>query len=46
MGIHPYCILSAWLTDEDDSVVARISQRIADATGLDMETAEDLQVGH
>nr|XP_023659254.1 prolyl 4-hydroxylase subunit alpha-2-like [Paramormyrops kingsleyae]XP_023659255.1 prolyl 4-hydroxylase subunit alpha-2-like [Paramormyrops kingsleyae] len=37
---------SAWLSEEDDSVVARISQKIADATGLDMETAEILQVAN
>ncbi|XP_048851383.1 prolyl 4-hydroxylase subunit alpha-2-like [Brienomyrus brachyistius] len=37
---------SAWLSEKDDGVVARISQRIADATGLEMETAEDLQVAN
>ncbi|XP_018607213.2 prolyl 4-hydroxylase subunit alpha-1-like [Scleropages formosus] len=35
---------SASLFEEEDPVVSRISQRIADVTGLDMETAEILQV--
>ncbi|XP_078267867.1 prolyl 4-hydroxylase subunit alpha-2 isoform X1 [Rhinoraja longicauda] len=37
---------SAWLDDEADPVVHRINQRIADITGLDVETAELLQVAN
>ena len=38
--------LSGWLGPEDDplSYVSRIDQRINDVTGLDMSTAEELQV--
>ncbi|KAL0881008.1 hypothetical protein ABMA27_002151 [Loxostege sticticalis] len=35
---------SAWLRDEESEVIARVSQRVADMTGLSMDTAEDLQV--
>ncbi|XP_041983786.1 prolyl 4-hydroxylase subunit alpha-1-like [Aricia agestis] len=35
---------SAFLTDEKSPVVERVSRRVADFTGLDMDTAEDLQV--
>ncbi|XP_013176705.1 PREDICTED: prolyl 4-hydroxylase subunit alpha-1-like [Papilio xuthus] len=35
---------SAWLTDEESEVVARVSQRVADFTGLTMASAELLQV--
>ncbi|XP_026752045.1 prolyl 4-hydroxylase subunit alpha-2-like isoform X1 [Galleria mellonella] len=35
---------SAWLRDEESDVVSRISQRVADITGLSMDTAEELQV--
>ncbi|XP_063822673.1 prolyl 4-hydroxylase subunit alpha-1-like [Ostrinia nubilalis] len=35
---------SAWLRDEESAVIERVSQRVADMTGLSMETAEDLQV--
>nr|XP_015205037.1 PREDICTED: prolyl 4-hydroxylase subunit alpha-2-like isoform X3 [Lepisosteus oculatus] len=37
---------SAWLMEEDDPVVSRVNQRIADITGLDMQTAEHLQVAN
>ncbi|CAH0750265.1 unnamed protein product [Diatraea saccharalis] len=41
----PYRISkSAWLRDEESPVVARVSQRVADITGLSMDTAEELQV--
>ena len=35
---------SAWLTNREHQVVQRISQRISYATGLDLSTAEELQV--
>ncbi|KAM3964090.1 prolyl 4-hydroxylase subunit alpha-1 isoform 2-T3 [Aphomia sociella] len=35
---------SAWLRDEESNVISRISQRVADITGLSMDTAEELQV--
>ncbi|XP_002020531.2 prolyl 4-hydroxylase subunit alpha-1 [Drosophila persimilis] len=35
---------SAWLKTEEDSVIAKVVQRTADMTGLDMESAEELQV--
>ncbi|KPI92760.1 Prolyl 4-hydroxylase subunit alpha-2 [Papilio xuthus] len=35
---------SAWLKDEESEVVARVSQRVADFTGLTMASAELLQV--
>ncbi|KFM72508.1 Prolyl 4-hydroxylase subunit alpha-2, partial [Stegodyphus mimosarum] len=35
---------SAWLKDGDHEVVARLSQRIRDITGLETDTAEELQV--
>ncbi|XP_028164103.1 prolyl 4-hydroxylase subunit alpha-1-like [Ostrinia furnacalis] len=35
---------SAWLEDHESRVIARISQRVADMTGLSMDTAEHLQV--
>ncbi|XP_063822670.1 prolyl 4-hydroxylase subunit alpha-1-like [Ostrinia nubilalis] len=34
----------AWLEDRESPVIARVSQRVADMTGLSMVTAEDLQV--
>ncbi|XP_032885765.1 prolyl 4-hydroxylase subunit alpha-2 isoform X3 [Amblyraja radiata] len=37
---------SAWLDDDEDPVVHRVNQRIADITGLDVETAELLQVAN
>jgi hypothetical protein len=37
-----YC--SAWLRGDDDLVISRINNRIGAVTGLDMNTAEDLQV--
>lgn len=36
---------SAWLKDHDDAIVARIRQRVSHYTGLDLRTAEELQVG-
>ncbi|XP_026315363.1 prolyl 4-hydroxylase subunit alpha-1 [Hyposmocoma kahamanoa] len=35
---------SAWLRDEESSVIARVSRRIHDFTGLNLESAEELQV--
>ena len=35
---------SAWLESEDDEVVARVDRRIGAVTGLEMSTAEPLQV--
>uniref|UniRef100_A0A8C9VNM1 procollagen-proline 4-dioxygenase n=1 Tax=Scleropages formosus TaxID=113540 RepID=A0A8C9VNM1_SCLFO len=37
---------SAWLGDEVDPIIARVSQRIEDVTGLSLETAESLQVAN
>ena len=39
-----FLTLSAWLSEDESPVVARANQRIAAITGLDMETAEELQV--
>lgn len=35
---------SAWLKHEEDSVITRVNKRIQAITGLDISTAEDLQV--
>ncbi|XP_022243855.1 prolyl 4-hydroxylase subunit alpha-1-like [Limulus polyphemus] len=35
---------SAWLSNQEHEIVAKISQRIEDLTGLTMSTAEELQV--
>lgn len=35
---------SAWLTGYEDPLIDRINQRIEDLTGLEMDTAEELQV--
>ena len=42
----PSSLPSGWLSPEDDPLgyVGRIDQRIEDTTGLDMSTAEQLQV--
>uniref|UniRef100_A0A8C7ZWG3 Prolyl 4-hydroxylase subunit alpha-1 n=1 Tax=Oryzias sinensis TaxID=183150 RepID=A0A8C7ZWG3_9TELE len=37
---------SAWLTAYEDPVVEKINQRIEDLTGLEMDTAEELQVAN
>ncbi|XP_053547874.1 prolyl 4-hydroxylase subunit alpha-1 isoform X1 [Bombina bombina] len=37
---------SAWLSGYEDPVVGRINQRIQEITGLDMSTAEELQVAN
>jgi hypothetical protein len=37
--------LSAWLSGYENPVVSRINMRIQDLTGLDVSTAEELQVG-
>ncbi|CAH2076662.1 unnamed protein product, partial [Iphiclides podalirius] len=43
----PYRISkTAWLRDDLSPVVARVSQRVSDFTGLTMSTAEDLQVAN
>lgn len=36
--------LSAWLSEDEDPVITQVNQRIADVTGLELETAEELQV--
>lgn len=35
---------SAWLTGYEDPMIDKINQRIEDLTGLEMDTAEELQV--
>ncbi|KAJ2950102.1 hypothetical protein O0L34_g11444 [Tuta absoluta] len=35
---------SAWLKDEESDVIASITRRVSDFTGLSMDTAEELQV--
>uniref|UniRef100_A0A4W6EQS2 Prolyl 4-hydroxylase subunit alpha-1 n=1 Tax=Lates calcarifer TaxID=8187 RepID=A0A4W6EQS2_LATCA len=37
---------SAWLTGYEDPMIERINQRIEDLTGLEMDTAEELQVAN
>uniref|UniRef100_A0A673CRR1 procollagen-proline 4-dioxygenase n=1 Tax=Sphaeramia orbicularis TaxID=375764 RepID=A0A673CRR1_9TELE len=37
---------SAWLTGYDDPMIDMINQRIEDLTGLEMDTAEELQVAN
>jgi prolyl 4-hydroxylase len=37
---------SAWLKNRDHEVIDRISRRISDVTGLDLSTAEELQVAN
>lgn len=35
---------SAWLTEYDDPMIEKINDRIEGVTGLEMDTAEELQV--
>ncbi|XP_028838594.1 prolyl 4-hydroxylase subunit alpha-2 isoform X2 [Denticeps clupeoides] len=37
---------SAWLAEDEDPVVVHVTQRVADVTGLDMASAEILQVAN
>ncbi|KAK7130609.1 hypothetical protein R3I94_015925 [Phoxinus phoxinus] len=37
---------SAWLSEHEDPVITQVNQRIADVTGLDLETAEKLQIAN
>lgn len=37
---------SSWLTAYDDPMIEKINQRIEDLTGLEMDTAEELQVAN
>ncbi|XP_019950609.1 prolyl 4-hydroxylase subunit alpha-1b isoform X2 [Paralichthys olivaceus] len=37
---------SAWLTGYEDPLIEKINQRIEDLTGLEMDTAEELQVAN
>uniref|UniRef100_A0A8C5A9I4 Prolyl 4-hydroxylase subunit alpha-1 n=1 Tax=Gadus morhua TaxID=8049 RepID=A0A8C5A9I4_GADMO len=37
---------SAWLTGYDDPLIDKINQRIEDLTGLEMDTAEEMQVAN
>lgn len=39
-----FFIFSAWLSGYENPTVARINARIQDLTGLDVSTAEELQV--
>lgn len=41
---YPVLAVSAWLAPFEHPVVEKINQRIEDITGLDVSTAEDLQV--
>lgn len=41
-ALLPVC--SAWLTGYDHPDIDKINQRIEDLTGLEMDTAEELQV--
>ncbi|XP_073712293.1 prolyl 4-hydroxylase subunit alpha-2-like isoform X2 [Misgurnus anguillicaudatus] len=43
-GISNALVSQSGFLDEDDTVVVRVNQRVADATGLSMETAEGLDV--
>ncbi|XP_051959985.1 prolyl 4-hydroxylase subunit alpha-1 [Xyrauchen texanus] len=36
----------AWLSEDEDPVITQVNQRIADVTGLDLDTAEELQVAN
>lgn len=42
--VHYRISKSAWLTDSESEVVARISRRVEDMTGLTTSTSEELQV--
>uniref|UniRef100_A0A161N0P5 procollagen-proline 4-dioxygenase n=1 Tax=Triatoma infestans TaxID=30076 RepID=A0A161N0P5_TRIIF len=42
--VHYRISKSAWLTDAESDVVARISRRVEDMTGLTTSTSEELQV--
>ncbi|XP_037638399.1 prolyl 4-hydroxylase subunit alpha-1b isoform X3 [Sebastes umbrosus] len=37
---------SAWLTGYEDPIIDKINQRIEDLTGLEMDTAEELQIAN
>ncbi|XP_073791614.1 prolyl 4-hydroxylase subunit alpha-2 isoform X2 [Danio rerio] len=37
---------SAWLYEDEDPVVTQVNQRIADVTGLELQTAESLQIAN
>lgn len=39
-------VFSAWLKDSDHPVIARISKRLDHMTGLEIKTAEDLQIAN
>lgn len=45
--LNPLCsvrVCSAWLTGYDHPDIDKINQRIEDLTGLEIDTAEELQV--
>lgn len=46
LSTAPFSVLysSAWLTGYEDPMIDKINQRIEDLTGLEMDTAEELQV--
>lgn len=37
---------TAWLSDDDNSLLMRVTQRVADLSGLSMASAEALQVAN
>uniref|UniRef100_A0A8C1ZC77 Si:ch73-68b22.2 n=1 Tax=Cyprinus carpio TaxID=7962 RepID=A0A8C1ZC77_CYPCA len=38
--------LSAWLSEDEDPVISQLNQRIAGVSGLELETAEELQIAN
>lgn len=45
-GLFSLLYSSAWLTGYEDPMIDKINQRIEDLTGLEMDTAEELQVAN
>lgn len=43
-ALLPLAYFSAWLTSYEDPAIEIINQRIEDITGLEVDTAEELQV--
>lgn len=44
ISLLSFLLSSAWLTGYEDPLIDRINQRIEDLTGLEIDTAEELQV--
>lgn len=44
IGLLSLLYSSAWLTGYEDPMIEKINQRIEDLTGLEVDTAEELQV--